>query len=73
MAGIGVAAHLRRQGLGRRLLTGALTLLRAEGFRRVHACAESGGPAAGLLVSAGFVADGDAAQAGRLNRYVLLL
>jgi ribosomal protein S18 acetylase RimI-like enzyme len=32
LAGVGVAVHLRRKGLARRLLTSALTLLRAEGF-----------------------------------------
>ena len=37
LAGIGVLVTLRRRGLGGRLLTGALTLLRAEGFAQVHA------------------------------------
>jgi GNAT superfamily N-acetyltransferase len=72
LAGIGVAALVRRQGLGRRLLTGALTLLRAEGFERVQAWA---GPGAGtsLLASAGFTIAGGAAQSGGRSRFVLLL
>lgn len=73
LAGIGVAAPLRRRGLGRRLLTGALMLLRAEGFERVHACAAPAGAAASLLASAGFAADADTAQAGGRSRFLLLL
>jgi GNAT superfamily N-acetyltransferase len=73
LAGIGVAAPLRRRGLGRRLLTGALMLLRAEGFERVHACAGPAGAAASLLVSAGFAADGDTPQADACSRFLLQL
>ena len=72
LAGIGVAALLRRRGLGRRLLTGALTVLRAEGFERVHACAAPGAGTS-LLASAGFTAAGGAAQSGGRSRFVLLL
>jgi GNAT superfamily N-acetyltransferase len=72
LVGIGVAAPLRRRGLGRRLLAGALMLLRAEGFERVHACAVPA-EAASLLASAGFAADADTAQAGGRGRFLLLL
>jgi GNAT superfamily N-acetyltransferase len=57
LAGIGVIWHLRRRGIGRRLLTGSLTWLRADGFERVHAWAPEGGGGALLLASAGFVDD----------------
>jgi GNAT superfamily N-acetyltransferase len=57
LAGIGVAVHLRRRGLARRLLTGALMLLRAEGVERVQACAAPGGAGVSLLASIGFAAD----------------
>ena len=73
LAGLAVTAPLRRKGLGRRLLTGALMLLRAEGFERVHACAAPAGAAASLLVSAGFAAETDTAQAGGRSGFVLLL
>jgi ribosomal protein S18 acetylase RimI-like enzyme len=73
VAGVGVLVTLRRRGLGCRLLTGALTLLRAEGFARVHASAASGGAGASLLASAGFAVDGDAARAGGCSRFALVL
>ena len=73
LAGIGVAAPLRRRGLGRRLLTGALMLLRAEGFEQVHACAAPAGAAVSLLASAGFVCDADTAQADGRSHFLLLL
>jgi GNAT superfamily N-acetyltransferase len=73
LAGIGVAAPLRRRGLGRRLLTGSLMLLRAEGLERVHACATPATAAAALLAWAGFAADGDTAQAGGRSRFLLQL
>ena len=73
LAGIGVTAALRRRGLGRRLLIGALMLLRAEGFERVYACAVPAGSAASLLASAGFAADGDAGRAGGRSRFLLPL
>jgi len=72
LVGIGVAGPMRRQGLGRRLLTGALMVLRAEGFERVQAWAGPGG-AASLLASAGFVAEGDAAHADDRCRFLLML
>ena len=72
LAGLAVTAPLRRKGLGRRLLTGALMLLRAEGFERVHARAAPGGAAA-LLASAGFAADGDTAEADGCTRFLLQL
>ena len=73
LAGVGVLVTLRRRGLGCRLLTGALTLLRAEGYARVHASTASGGAGASLLASAGFAADGDAAGADGRSRFVLVL
>ena len=73
LAGIGVAAPLRRRGLGRRLLTGSLMLLRAEGFERVQACAAPAGATASLLAWAGFAADGDTALAGGRSRFLLQL
>ncbi|HEX6452951.1 MAG TPA: GNAT family N-acetyltransferase [Trebonia sp.] len=73
LAGIGVRPDLRRQGLGRRLLIGALTWLRAEGFERVQACAARDGPGASLLASAGFTADRGTNGAGGRSRLVLLL
>ena len=72
LVGIGVWSDLRRRGLGRRLLTGALTWLRADGFERVQACAAPGGAGASLLASIGFTADHGAAQADG-TRLVLLL
>jgi GNAT superfamily N-acetyltransferase len=76
LAGIAVRPDLRRRGLGHRLLAGALTWLRAEGFERVGAFAPPAGAGASLLASAGFVGDCDtdavAAAAGR-PRLVLLL
>jgi len=73
LAGIGVVVHLRRKGLARRLLTGALMLLRAEGFERVQACAAPGGAGASLLASVGFAADHGTAQAALRTRLVLPL
>jgi hypothetical protein len=73
LAGVGVLVTLRRRGLGGRLLTGALTLLRAEGFAWVHASAASGGAGTSLLASAGFGADGEAARADGRRRFVLVL
>lgn len=72
LVGIGVPQPLCGQGLGGRLLTGALMVLRAEGFERVQAWAEPGGAAA-LLTSAGFAAGGDAAQADGRAHFMLLL
>jgi GNAT superfamily N-acetyltransferase len=73
LVGIAVAGPLRRRGRGRRLLTGALMMLRAEGFERVQARAEPGGAAAALLASAGFTTGGDATQAAGRGRFLLLL
>jgi ribosomal protein S18 acetylase RimI-like enzyme len=72
LVGIGVAGPLRGRGRGRRLLTGALMMLRAEGFERVQALAEPGGAVAALLASAGFTIDGDTAR-GAARRFLLLL
>ena len=68
LAGIGVRAHLRRRGLGGRLLTGAPTWLRADGFEQVHAVAAGGGAAASLLASAGFTAAAGQDADGRDGR-----
>jgi GNAT superfamily N-acetyltransferase len=73
LVGIGVAGPARGRGLGRRLLTSALMVLRAEGFERVLAWAEPSGGAAALLASAGFAADKNAAQADGRSRFLLLL
>jgi GNAT superfamily N-acetyltransferase len=74
LADIAVRSDLRRRGLGRRLLTSALTWLRAGGFERVHAFAAAGGAGASLLASAGFTADhDDAGRADGRSRLVLLL
>ena len=73
LAGIGVAVHLRGRGLARRLLTGALMLLRAEGVKRVQACAAPGGVGASLLTSIGFTADHGTARADSRARLVLPL
>jgi ribosomal protein S18 acetylase RimI-like enzyme len=73
LAGIAVPVHLRRRGFGHRLLTGALMLLRAEGFERVLASAAPGGAGASLLASIGFTADHGAARADGRARLMLLL
>ena len=74
LVGIGVRSDLRRQGLGRRLLTSALTWLRADGFEQVHAFAAPGEAGASLLASAGFTAVGqDTDRADGRSRLVLLL
>ena len=73
LVGIGVSAHLRQRGLGHRLLTGALTWLRADGLERVQACAVPGGASASLLASAGVTTDHETARADGRNPFVLLL
>jgi GNAT superfamily N-acetyltransferase len=73
LVGIGVLAPWRQRGLGRRLLTGILTLLRAEGFERVYAYTGSVGAGASLLASAGFAGDSGAAQAQGRRRFSLML
>jgi GNAT superfamily N-acetyltransferase len=73
LAGLGVAVHQRRRGLGYRLLTGALTWLRADGFERVQACVARGGAGASLLASAGFAAGHDTAREDGRSSFVLLL
>jgi len=73
LAGLGVAAHLCRKGLARRLLTSALMVLRAEGFERVQADAAPGGAGASLLTSIGFTADHGTVRADDRTRLVLLL
>ena len=70
---IGVLEPWRRQGLGRRLLAGTLTLLRAEGLDRVDARAHPGTAGSSLLVSAGFAACHYTAHADAPGRYTLLL
>ena len=64
---------LRRRGLARRLLTGALTWLRGDGLERVRACAAAGGAGALLLASAGFTVDQQRPRADGRTRLVLLL
>lgn len=73
LAGVAVRSHLRGRGLGRRLLTGALTWLRAEGFERVGAFAPPAGAGASLLASIGFTADHGAPGGDGRPRLVLLL
>jgi GNAT superfamily N-acetyltransferase len=70
---IGVPEPRRRQGLGRRLLSGAWPLLRAEGLDRVHAWADARGVGASLLADAGFTAGGYTADVGGATRLWLLL
>jgi GNAT superfamily N-acetyltransferase len=73
LVGIGVLASLRRRGLGRRLLTGVLTLLRAEGFERMYACTGYLSTGASLLASVGFADDDSAAQPAGCRRFALML
>jgi len=73
LVGMGVSVHLRRRGLGRRLLTGALMGLRAEGFERVQAGAAPGRAGASLLASIGFAVDHGTARVGGHTPFVLLL
>lgn len=73
LVGVGVLTPWRRRGLGRRLLTGILTVLRAEGHERVSACTGSVGAGASLLASVGFAVDSGAAQAEGRTRYSLTL
>ncbi len=73
LVGIGVAGPVRGRGLGRRLLTGALMLLRADGFELVQAWAEPGGAVAALLASAGFTASSHPAPAAGRCHFLLLL
>jgi GNAT superfamily N-acetyltransferase len=73
LVGIGVRAQLRGRGMGRRLLTGALTWLRADGLQEVHAVAARGGAAVPLLASAGFVAAAGQGADRTDGRLVLLL
>lgn len=71
---VGVRAHLRGRSLGRRVLTGALTWRRADGFEQVHAVVAGGGAAASLLAAAGLAAAGqDADPTDGHSRLVLLL
>lgn len=73
LTGIGVGVCLRGRGFGRRLLTGALTWLRADGFEQVQACVTGGAAGASLLASAGFTADQDTDREHGRCRFVLLL
>jgi GNAT superfamily N-acetyltransferase len=73
LIGIGVAKSWRRKGVGRRLLTSALTVLRAAGVDRVRAWAHPGSQGASLLVSAGFIADDYTGDSGGRIRFLLLL
>jgi GNAT superfamily N-acetyltransferase len=73
LAGLAVRLRLRGRGLGYRLLTGALTWLRAEGFERILAFAPPEGAGASLLTSIGFTADHGTPRADGRTRVVLLL
>jgi N-acetylglutamate synthase-like GNAT family acetyltransferase len=73
LVGVVVLAPWRRRGLGRRLLIGILTQLRAEGLERVYACTGSAGAGASLLASAGFAGDSGAPQAEGRTWYSLTL
>ncbi len=73
LIGIGVLEPWRRQGLGSRLLTCAMTVLRAVGVDRVQAWARPASQGASLLVNAGFVADDYTADSGGQIRFLLLL
>jgi hypothetical protein len=72
LVGIAVPVHPRPRGFGHRLLTGALMLLRAEGFEWVQARAAPGGAGASPLACAGFTADPGTDQADGRTRLVLL-
>ena len=73
LAGVGVASAWRGRGLGRRLVTSALTALRAAGMERVHAWARAESPAAALLAGSGFVADNGTADSAGRSRFLLSL
>ena len=73
LSGIGVAPSSRQQGRARRLLSGALTWLRSQGYERIQARACPGSAGASLLAAAGFAADADAAAFAGRGRFVLLL
>lgn len=73
LVAIVVRSSWRRRGLGRRLLTGMLTLLRAEGVDRVQAWALSGSAEASFLVSAGFVVDSYTPDTCGRSHFLLLL
>ncbi len=73
LAGAGVLEPWRGRELGHRLITGALTVARADGVERVLAWAEPGSPWESLLADAGFVADNGTADAGGRRHYLLLL
>jgi GNAT superfamily N-acetyltransferase len=73
LIGVGVLTAWRRRGLGRRLVTSALTVLRAEGVDRVQAWADPRSPGAALLASTGFVADNYTAGTRGGSRFLLLL
>lgn len=70
---IGVLEPRRRRGLGRRLLSGSMPLLRAEGVDRVHAWADARSAGASLLASAGFTAGHYTAHVSGSSRFWLLL
>lgn len=70
---IAVQERWRRQGLGRRLLSATLTMLRAEGVDQVRALAHPGSPGASLLVNAGFAASNYTSSTGGWSQFQLLL
>jgi GNAT superfamily N-acetyltransferase len=73
LTGMAVRQSLRHRGLGRRLLAGTLTLLRAEGYRQVHAQIGPGDAGASLLRSLGFTAERGAAGDGTASCLILPL
>lgn len=73
LVAIAVQEPWRRRGLGRRLLAGTLTLLRAEGVDRVQAWAPSGSAGASMLMNAGFAVGHYTAGTGGRSHFLLLL
>lgn len=73
LTGIAVRRSLRRKGLGRRLLTGTLLLLQADGYQEVHVRYMLCGADMPLLRSLGFAAGCGGAEDGGAGRLILRL
>jgi len=54
LVALGVLTPLRRRGVGRRLMAGAMTSLQSEGVELVEAAVDTGTPAAAFLAAIGF-------------------
>jgi GNAT superfamily N-acetyltransferase len=73
LTGIAVRRSLRRKGLGRRLLTSAPMLLRADGYQEVYAGNMLCGAGVSLLRSLGCTAERGGAKDGGTSRLILRL